>query len=252
MHLFLAILTLAFAGLAGAADAQVAPAAQRILDRARGASGGPGWNALRGLHEVGVESGVRYERWIDPLRYGLRVEMQDAAGKHVRAFNGAAEWEIRPDGVVTGADDGPTLRRVRSETFFGAHGYFYPGRFDARGSLVGVRPAQGRLFDVVRLQPYGADPWELWFDRTTGLLDRAINPAGVTIEFSDYRTVAQVKVPYRTLIYGGGMPRLKTRVLETIDFPAADRDMFSLPPATAQAARLPLDRQAPMPASSPQ
>src|SRR5690606_25580715 len=109
MRIFLAVLTVAFAGLAGAADAQVAPAAQRVLDRARGASGGPGWNALRGLHEVGLESGVRYERWIDPLRYGLRIERQDAAGKHVRAFNGAAEWEILTDGVVTGADDGTTL-----------------------------------------------------------------------------------------------------------------------------------------------
>lgn len=233
MRIFLAALTIAFAGLAGAADAQVAPAAKRVLDRARMASGGAGWNALRGLHEIGLESGVRYERWIDPLRYGLRVERQDAAGKHVRAFNGAAEWEILPNGVTTGGDDRTTLGRVRSEAFFAAHGYFYPGRFDARGALVGARPAQGRTFDVVRLQPYGADPWELWFDRTTGLLDRAINPAGVTIEFSDYRSVGRVKVPFRTMTYGGGLRRLQTRVLERIDFPPADRDMFSLPRAPA-------------------
>ena len=31
--------------------------------------------------------------------------------------------------------------------------------------------------------------------------------------------------------YGGGLPRVRVMVLETIDFPTADRDMFSLPMA---------------------
>ena len=32
------------------------------------------WNGLRGLHEVGRMDGRRFERWLDPIRYGLRSE----------------------------------------------------------------------------------------------------------------------------------------------------------------------------------
>jgi hypothetical protein len=232
MRIFLALLTVVFVCLAGAADAQVSSPAKRVIDRARAASGGAGWNTLRGLHEVGQDGGVRYERWIDPLRYGLRMERHEPAGKHVRGFNSAAEWEIRADGTVTGAADRVTLGRVRSEAFFGAYGFFFPGRFDGRGALIGQRQALGRTFDVVRLQPYGGDPWDLWFDRATGLLGRMVNATGarpVTIEFSDYRQAGPVKIAFRTTTYGGDLTRPQERVLERIDFQPPDRNLFSLP-----------------------
>ncbi|HEX3886726.1 MAG TPA: hypothetical protein VHW05_04450, partial [Phenylobacterium sp.] len=66
------------AGAAGArprvmADGYSRPAEQVLAD-ARKASGGTGWNLLRGLHETGhdVRPGgdVRFETWVDPLRYG--------------------------------------------------------------------------------------------------------------------------------------------------------------------------------------
>ena len=38
--------------------AQPGPAAQRVIERARTASGGAAWNAVRGLHEVGADDAL--------------------------------------------------------------------------------------------------------------------------------------------------------------------------------------------------
>jgi hypothetical protein len=232
----LAALVAAALSAGGVANAQSSPAAQRVLDRARAASGGAGWNLLRGLHEIGQEGGTRYERWLDPIRYGARTETQTPAGKHVQAYNGAGEWRILVSGALTGSVDPAVLAQVRSDAFFGAYAYFYPSRFDLLGTHLGVRQKQGRPFEVLRIQPAGGKPRELWFDRGTGLLGLMVDGAGprpVTVELSDYRRVGPVLIPFRATTYGGDLSRPQERVLERIDFPAADRSMFSLPPPKA-------------------
>jgi hypothetical protein len=219
-----------FAG--GVAHAQSSPAAQRVLDKARAASGGAAWNKLRGLHETGHDGGQRYERWSDPVRYGARTETYTAAGKQVQGYNGAGEWRILANGAVTGSTDRDVLAEVRSDAFFGAYAYFYPSRFDVRGSLLGVRESRGRSFDVVRLQPVGGKARQLWFDRKTGLLGQMVEDRGgkpLTVEVSDYRRVDGVLAPFKFNTYGGDLPRPRERVVEAIDFRPADRDLFSLP-----------------------
>ena len=219
-----------FAG--GVAHAQSSPAAQRVLDRARAASGGAGWNTLRGLHETGQDGGQRYERWSDPIRYGARTETYTPAGKQVQGYNGAGEWRILASGVATGSSDRGVLAEVRSDAFFGAYAYFYPSRFDVRGSLLGVRESQGRSFDVVRLEPVGGKARQLWFDRKTGLLGQMVEDGAVrplTVEVSDYRRVGGVLVPFKYSAYGGALSKPRERVVESLDFRAADRDLFSLP-----------------------
>ena len=116
---------LAAAWLAGPAHAiDYSPAAKRVLAQARQASGGEGWNRLRGWRETGRRDGVRYEAWLDPVRYGMRVQTGEAAGQHVHAFNGQADWQILPGGVRTGADDPATLVLARTEAFFAVNAFF--------------------------------------------------------------------------------------------------------------------------------
>lgn len=225
---------------AGAATAQNSPAAQQVVERARTASGGAkAWNALRGLHEVGEQDGAAYERWLDPLRYGMREEIGQAGGERlVQAYNGAAEWRILAGGVKTGSDQGEQAARVRSEAFFASYGYFYPSRFDLRGSLLGVRQSKGVSYDVVSIQPAGGVPRELWFDRKTGLLGLMVEPAmsgrpATTTEFSDYRRAGGVLTPHKLTIQGG--PKTIVRTLKSVDVRPADRSRFSLPPPTAKA-----------------
>lgn len=226
------------ATVASAAQAQNAPAAQRVLDRARAASGGAGWNALRGWHETGRDGAVRYERWVDPIRYGVRTETRGPAGRLVRGYNGAGEWRILADGQATGSIERPVLAEIRAEAFFGAHAYFYPSRFDLRSVHLGVRQTGGRAFDVLRVQPAGGAPRELWFDRKTGLLGQMVEGAGaqrLTVEYSDYRQVGPVRVPFRAVAYGAALTRPRERQVESLDFAPADRSIFSLPRREAQA-----------------
>jgi hypothetical protein len=220
------------------AHAQNAPAAQRVLDRARAASGGGGWNSLRGWHETGLEGGVRYERWLDLIRYGVRTELHTAAGKRVQGYNGAGEWRILADGQETGSVERTVLAQIRADAFFAAYAYFYPSRFDLRSIHLGVRRSGGRDFEVLQVQPAGGAPRELWFDRATGLLGLMVQGAGpqrLTVEFSDYRRAGPVLVPFHALAYGAGLARPQERQVQSLDFQPVDRNLFSLPRPAAQA-----------------
>ena len=218
---------------AGAAAAQHAPAAQRVVDRARAASGGPAWTALRGLHETGSDNGAPYERWLDALRYGDRMETAPTAtGKTSRGFNGYGAWwlPVRPRDEA--GSDREVLARARSEAFFAAYGYYFTGRFDLRSGYVGVRESGGRRFTVIWVQPAGGQARDLWFDQRTGLLGRMVERQGPrprTVELSDYRRVGRLLLPFRSVTYGGGLPGPSERILNRIETLAPDRALFSLP-----------------------
>lgn len=225
-------LALAMAFASAAAQAQVYSAeAQRVLAEARAATGGNGWYTLRGWHEVGTKGGLRYETWLDPLRYGMRVETHEPAGLDVYGFNGAGDWRIFPSGQKTGRDIRTLVTETRSEAFFNVRGYFFPGRFDWRAESLGVKSFKGRPYDVVRVKPWAGFPRELWFDRSTHLLGRMVDHAGpkpFTTEFSDYRRVGPVRIAFHLTSDTG-----ETRQIESIDFRPADRALFSLPRPTA-------------------
>jgi hypothetical protein len=201
-------------------------AAQQVIDRAYAASGGSGWLMLRGWRETGREGAVAYERWIDPVRYGLREERRGAAGLELRGFNGQADWRVAADGTMTAVNDHATLAQDRSEAFFGANAFFFAGRFGARGDHLGRRSHGGRSFDVVRVTPWNGAPRELWFDRGSGLLGRILTPGRrpQAVAVSDYRKVGPVRVAFRYTPESGGPPRQ----IETLAFAPADRGVFSL------------------------
>jgi hypothetical protein len=135
------------------------------------------------------------------------------------------------DGGVTGSNDAELNARARTEAFLAAHGYFFPSRFDLRTTHLGVRESRGRRFDVLRTQPAGGRPRELWFDRQTGLLGLVIDETGgkrVTTELSDYRKVGKVMLPFVTVTTGGDLTAPRRRELKTVDFPVVGRDLFTL------------------------
>jgi len=227
--LFVALLALACAAGAAWADGYSRPA-QRVIAQARAASGGAGWEMLRGWHEIGREGGVRYESWSDPLRYGLRVETEDPGGKRVMGFNGAGAWRILPTGTAPDLAGLPSVDAARTQAFFRVNGYLYPGRIDARGDYVGVRQAGRRSFDVITVKPWGGTPRDLWFDRRTHLLARIVDRSGgrpAATEVSDYRKVGPVLVAFRYAVEGAGPAG--ERQVESLDFAPADRAVFSLP-----------------------
>jgi hypothetical protein len=218
-------------GIAGRAAAQgYSPDAERVLGRAFAATGGKGWYQLRGWREAGKRGGLAYESWIDPLRYGLRTELQEPSGLRLQGFNGQAEWEITPAGEILAVNDRASLARVRTEAFFGACLYHFPGRFDARAIYIGSRDFSGRAHDVVRMHPIGGDPRELWFERRSGLLGRIVDRSGrraEAVRVSDYRKVGPILVPFRFTAEAGAAPPL-ARERESVTLAALPREQFSL------------------------
>lgn len=205
--------------------------AGRVLGRARAAAGGAGWYMLRGWHETGHIAGLPYQRWLDPLRFGLRVEVRDPAGPRVEGFNGQGEWTIAAPGATPATGGQAATARARGEAFFGVYGFFYAARFDAHGQMLGVRSAGGKSYDVVEAKPYGGDARQLWFDRRTHLLARIVDNTGprpVTVELSDYRKVGPVRVAFRQTVIGDHGP-LVVRQIDSLVFAPADRAIFSLP-----------------------
>lgn len=232
----IALATSAFAAcclLAGEpAMAQYTSDAARVIDKARKATGGSGWNSLAGLHTTGRQGDETFEVWVDPLRYGLRDERTSAAGKHVQGYNGFGEWRVLPGGESVGSAEEADLREVRSDAFFAASGYFYPGRFDQRASYVGARQSQGRSFDVLRIEPVGGEARELWFDQRTGQLGVMVDEVGPRqgrTEFSDYRKAGNLSVPFKTVLYARGASGSAERVATSIEAGPVDRSLFSLP-----------------------
>lgn len=237
------ILALVFSSLAAGASAQgYSRAAEQVLARAFAATGGSGWYLLRGWRETGREGGVAYERWVDPLRYGLRVETREAGGLRIHGFNGQADWQVLPDGTITAVNDHATLAQARTQAFFAADCFFFPGRFDARGEFLGVRRLKGRAYDVVEIRPWGGEPRELWFDQHSRLLARIVERSGrraSAVTVSDYRKVGPVRVAFRYTPEPGAAADARPRELESLAFTPADRDLFSLnrPEALAKVQR---------------
>jgi hypothetical protein len=229
-RLLLAIALSPFAGPA-AAQGYSRPAAQ-VIARAFAATGGSGWYQLRGWHETGKRGGVAYESWIDPVRYGMRIETREANGRlQIQGFNGQAVWQVASTGAITAVNDHPTLAQARTEAFFAAGGYFFQGRFGARGDYLGVHNLHGRAYEVVRVEPWNGDPRELWFDARTHLLARIVDHGGrkaAAVQVSDYRRVGPVLVAFRFTPEPGAAPDGIARQVATLTFTPADRDAFSL------------------------
>jgi hypothetical protein len=181
---------------------------------------------------------------VGPLRYGMRVETHEPDGLRVHGFNGGGDWQIAPGGATTGVDVTKAISDTRTEAFFGSYGFFFPGRFDARGEYLGVRNAGGRGFDVVAVKPWGARPRELWFDRRTHLLARMVDRNGqrpVEIQLSDYHKVGPIRVAFRFTRRDGDQSAVQQRQVESLAFAPVDRTLFSLPrPAVAAMADPPL------------
>lgn len=210
-------------------------AAQRVLNQARAAAGGAGWNTIRGWHETGARNGRRYEAWLDPVRYGLRLETQEAGGKAVTGFNGLGEWKITPAGAVTGIDVTNARSDARTEAFFDVAGYFFPGRFDASADELGVKRIGRQAYQVVVVKPWNGHARELWFDARTHLLARMVDRSGaqpIAWRYSDYRRVGPIKVAFRIDAErdgAGPVPYAPVRQIEALDFRPVDRALFSLP-----------------------
>ncbi|MFO1312690.1 MAG: aspartyl protease family protein [Burkholderiales bacterium] len=204
-------LALPFASIAsfgGLAVAQIGgappPDPAQILARAKAASGGSAWDALRTQHsKVSILAGPltgSAERWSEFTtgRSAIVYNMGPVSG--AAGFDGKNPWSQDASGK-TWTETSDAAREIAANAAYRDRlAFFYPERAPARIAYKERAESDGAWFDVIRITPEGGRPFELWINTETSLIERLVEreaPSTRTEYYSDVRDVAGVKIPFR-------------------------------------------------------
>jgi hypothetical protein len=206
------ILTKMVPGLAGfalaAATASMAAEnptvkADQLLAAAKQATGGAAWDKLKTLEDKGklTASGLdgTYDG-VSDLRRVLMVQKYNlgpASGS--QGWDGKNAWSTDASGQVRVEESQEAVASGIGQAYRAAYAFFWPARWPATREYAGDRQADGLTYDAVKITPKGAEPFELWFDRTSHRIARAVDLTGVqphTQILGDYRAVDGVILPF--------------------------------------------------------
>lgn len=220
---------LAFAiALAGPGMAGAAPSAGEVLAAAKTASGGKAWDALTGSYEKGSHGPVTYETWLDFRAYGMRMASVAPKGAQAQGFDGEVAWRRAGDNPPDVSRDPAAVREAVITAYVSMNGFFFPDRFPAKVDY--LRRESG--FDIVRVEPRGGRPVELWFDASTHLLGRIVDSAGpqpVTVSLSDYRNVGEVLIAFKAVVTGPDGAVLDEGKVDMVEHRPVERSLFAPP-----------------------
>jgi hypothetical protein len=236
-RLVLSFLLLMCTGLALAADDGAA-----LLARAKSASGGEQWNALKSWSGDGTIAAGGLEgafHAIVDLASGRSADAYKLGGiDGADGYDGTRAWQREPGGEVTALDAAEALRRARSQAWLDAHAYWFPQRIAASWGKPETRKLDGKSYQVLQATPQGGDPVTLWFG-ADGLLARVDQRQGqdlVATTYGDYRKVDGVRLPFHAVTdytdaAGRTDPRRRVEIRFdkiTLDAPLADK-FFAMP-----------------------
>jgi hypothetical protein len=227
------------------------PTADQLVDAAKQASGGAAWDRLKSWDERGkVHAGGldgSYETWIDmaTLRNANVYDLGPTSGG--QGWDGKQAWTTDASRQVRIETSGETIAQTIQDAYRGAYGFFFPDRFPATREYAGVRTADGKSFEAVKVTVKGADPFEVWFDPETHLVAREVQLTGVqphSFIFSGTEIVGGVTVPRQITDRVGGDPKydvVTTTTAIEIAKPIPD-SRFAPPPPPADDAVWPAGR----------
>jgi len=163
---------------------------------------------------------VRYE--VDTAGMGKTLEVSDGQWGWMSSDVLGFHW-LKPAEIAT----------VMSQ----ANSYKLPRLADAfpLRKLVGERIVNGRHAVAVALATFAGPDGTYYFDQAAGRLLRYVpprpkDPAGTVIDFSDFRVVAGIEIPFVTTVSNfAGQTVARLQSIEN-DVPLAD-DLFTPPPA---------------------
>lgn len=230
----LAVLAL---GAVGAAPPPAEGGADAVLARAKAASGGAAWDAVRSrrvrgrLHTGGLDGTVESIEDVLSGRYVDRAELGPA--KMAEGFDGRTAWSADASGQARPEEAAEARAAAADEAYRRALAFWYPARWPAEVTALGRREEGARRFDVLRITPRGGRPFDLWVDGETGLFDRVVEAGGAetqTTYFTDYREVHGVKVPFQVRTTNGETRYDTVVSVESIAFDQpADAAAFAMP-----------------------
>ncbi|HEV7670314.1 MAG TPA: aspartyl protease family protein [Thermoanaerobaculia bacterium] len=205
---FLSFALLVFALLTVPAARAEVPA--DLLARAKEASGGAAWDAVRTITttakiETGGLSGV-VTSWDEVTTGRYASEWQIGPVQGGDGFDGAVGWTVEASGQVIRSEKGESHQSAMQRAYLTALAYWYPERRKGSVESLGMRTENGRSFAGIKATAEGGRPMELWFDGETHLLDHTIDRVDAETQltiYSDYREVQGLKVPFVVRITNG-------------------------------------------------
>jgi len=248
MHkLILAALVLcANATAAFAADAPPTP--DSLIAAARQATGGPAWDKIVTWHENGTLaagglSGT-YDSWTDlpTLRNRGSFALGPASGGG--GWDGRQVWTTDSSKEVRIEASEEAVAQAIQDAYRASYAFYFPGRFPAAQAYAGTRQAGGKTFDAVKITPQGADPFEIWFDRTTHRIDREVQLTGGqphTFIVSDYAKFGDILEPRNMIDRVANDPKFDTvlHVSSIVLGPPELAGRYAPPPPPANTAQWP-------------
>ena len=208
-----------------------------ILARAKEATGGPAWDAVRTLHtrihvSTGGLSGTA-DSWEDVRTGRYRATFTLGPVKGAEGFDGKVKWEQDPSGQTLADDSGDAREDAANDAYRRSLSYWYPERRKAEVSYAGRKEDGGRAFHALRIHPQGGRPFEMWFDAATFLIDREVETTGNetrTTFFSDYRQVQGLKLPFAARSTNGEAKYDQIATVESVELnPSLDEASFRMP-----------------------
>jgi hypothetical protein len=207
-----------FAGLISAASAAESSAqADRLIEAAKKAMGGPAWDGAITWHETGKVAGGglkgTYETWTDLTSLhntGSYVLGPDSGSN---GWDGKHAWTTDSSKEVRIETSGEAVAQAIQDAYRGAYGFFFPRRFPAARDYAGTRKESGRSYESVKVTPVGAEPFEVWFDPATHLIVREVQLTGGhphSYLFSNFSEFAGLRVPGKTIDRVAGDPKYDT------------------------------------------
>jgi hypothetical protein len=199
------------------ADAASMRKAEELLSAARQASGGQAWDKVVTWHETGkVTSGGlsgHYESWVDltSLHNSSSYELGPVSGGS--GWDGRQAWTTDSSKEVRLESSAETVAQALQDAYRSAWGFFFPARFKAQRTFVGSRSAADRKFDVVKITPEGAEPFEVWLDPASHRVVREVQLTGGqphTFMLEDFTSFDGVMAPRRTIDRVGNDPKFDT------------------------------------------
>ncbi|MBI3662207.1 MAG: aspartyl protease family protein [Acidobacteria bacterium] len=225
--------------VAPVAGAQSDP--QQLLAKAKQASGGAAWDAIRSTHtQVKASTGglngtgearedTRTGRFVDRYQLGPITGAQ--------GFDGKTLWSQDASKQVKVEDGDDERLGAMNDAYRRSLAFWYPERWPAQIESAGEKEENGRKFFVVRITPRGGRPFDIWIDAATYLFDRAVEKAAIetrTSFFSNYREVAGVKVPFASRVTNGEAKYDQIVTIEKVEFNVpVEEAAFRMPPPPA-------------------
>lgn len=228
------------------AEKTAGPATATLLRQMYIASGGPDWNRilaarLMGSYNLGGLKGV-FNQLID-FRHGRDVLAYDlGTTRGQQGTDRTASWWTDEKSLTTLQNAPDAMADAITQSYEDRNGWF---RSDPRttAEYLGPRSADGRAFELVRMQPAGGRALTLWIDGTTHRLARVVVADAAqrenTTYLSDYRQVDGIWYPFMQRASTGDPDSDVTMTVTSFkSLPDVSDSAFSPPASVVRDARL--------------